>query len=133
MPWHRTDDHRPSTVPLGWSGSALELGEDAGGVAVRLDVVPGAFDAAVLVEEEGGAQDADRLAAVGGLLAPGAPGLHDGVVGVGEEGEAQAVLAAEALVAGGVVGGDADHGDAGGPEAGQVVVELAGLLGASQD
>jgi hypothetical protein len=35
-------------------------------------------------------------------------------------------------VADGVVGGDADHGDAGGLEAGQVVVELAGLLGASE-
>jgi hypothetical protein len=33
-------------------------------------------------------------------------------------------------VAGGVVGGDADHRHPGGLEAGQVVVELAGLLGA---
>ena len=71
-----------------------------------------------------GAQHADRGAAVGGLLAPGAPGVHDGVVGVGQEGEAQAVLVAEPLVAGGVVGGDADHRDAGGLEAGQVVARL---------
>jgi hypothetical protein len=53
------------------------------------------------------------------------------VVGVGEEGEHQPVLVAEALVAGGVVGGDADHRHPGGLEAGQVVVELAGLLGAA--
>jgi hypothetical protein len=33
-------------------------------------------------------------------------------------------------VAAGVVGGDADDGNAGGLEAGQVVVELAGFLGA---
>ena len=38
-------------------------------MAVGLDVVPGALDAALVVEEEGGAEDADRLAAVGGLLA----------------------------------------------------------------
>jgi hypothetical protein len=99
-------------------------------VAVGLDVVPGAFHAALLVEEEGGAQDADRGAAVASLLAPGAPGVHDGVVGVGEEGEPQPVLVAEALVAGRVVGGDADHRHPGGLEGGQILVELAGLLGA---
>jgi hypothetical protein len=56
----------------GWGRSAPEVGEDGGGVAVGLDVVPGALDPAVLVEEEGGAQDADRGAAVAGLLSPGA-------------------------------------------------------------
>jgi putative polyketide hydroxylase len=106
-PPHRT--RRPPWPPPSRPGPAVrrswcELGEDGGGVAVGVDVVPGAFDLALLVEEEGGAQDADRGAAVAGLLAPGAPGVHDGVVGVGEQGEAQAVLVAEALVAGGVVG-----------------------------
>ena len=129
---HRMRQPRLSTAQGRSSRSAPELGEDAGGVAVGLDVVPGPFDPAVLVEEEGGAQDADRGAAVAGLLPPGAPAVHDGVVGVGQEGEAQAVLVAEPLVAGGVVGGDADHRDAGGLEAGQVVVELAGLLGAAR-
>jgi 2-polyprenyl-6-methoxyphenol hydroxylase-like FAD-dependent oxidoreductase len=125
----------PSSAPPSPPGSAgrrsgLELGEDRGGVAVGGDVVPGALDPAVVVEQEGGAEDTDRGAAVALLLAPGAPGVHHGVVGVGEQGEPQAVLVAEALVAGGVVGRDADHGDAAGLEAGQVVVELAGLLGA---
>ena len=41
-------------------------------MAVGLDVVPGALDAALLVDEEGGAQDPDGGAAVAGLLAPGA-------------------------------------------------------------
>jgi hypothetical protein len=53
------------------------------------------------------------------------------MVGVGQQREAQAVLAAEALVALGRVAADADDGQLGGLERVQVVVELARFLGAA--
>src|SRR6266511_261830 len=105
--------------------------QDLGGVAVGLDVVPGPLDPALLVDQEGGAQYADGGLAVADFLTPGAPSIDDLVVGVGQQREAQPVLVAEALVALGVVGRDADHRDAGGLEGGQVVVELAGFSSAA--
>src|SRR4029453_8229900 len=90
------------------SDLGAERFEDLGGVAVGLDVVPGAFDAALLVDQEGRAQHPDAGLAEPGLLPPGAVGVHDLVVGVGQQGELEAVLVAEALVALGVVAGDAD-------------------------
>src|SRR5829696_8821299 len=115
--------------------AALDLGaecfEDLGGVAVGLDVVPGPLDAALLVDERG-AQHPDAGLAVPGLLAPGAPGLHDLVVGVGQQRELETVLVAEALVALSVVAGDADDRHGGGLEGGQAVVELARLAGAAR-
>jgi hypothetical protein len=54
------------------------------------------------------------------------------VVAVGQQGELETVLVAEALVTLGVVAGDADDRHAGGLEAGQVVVELARLAGAAR-
>src|SRR5215211_9082068 len=87
--------------------AASDLGaerlEDFGGVAVGLDVVPGPLDVALLVDQEGGAQHPDAGLPVPGLLPPGAVGVHDLVGGVGQQGELEAVLVPEALVALGVV------------------------------
>src|SRR4029450_11182722 len=71
--------------------------EDLGGVAVGLDVVPGPLDAALLIDQERGAQHPDAGLAIPGLLPPGAVGVHDLVVGVGQQWELQAILVAEAL------------------------------------
>jgi hypothetical protein len=54
------------------------------------------------------------------------------VVAVGQQGELETVLVAEALVTLGVVAGDADDRHASGLEAGQVVVELARLAGTAR-
>src|SRR5215216_2785525 len=116
--------------------AALDLGaerlKDLGGVAVGLDVVPGPLDTALFVDQKGGAQHPNAGLAIPGLLPPGAVGVHDLVVGVGQQWELEAVLVAEALVALGVVAGDADDRHAGGLEVGQVVVELARFAGAAR-
>ena len=106
--------------------------KDLGGVAVGLDVVPGPLDPALAVDQEGRAQHPDAGLAIPALLPPGAVGVHDLVVGVGQQRELEAVLVAEALVALGIVGRDADDRHAGGLEGGQVVVELARLTGAAR-
>ena len=67
---------------------------------LRADLVPGLLDLALLVDEEGGADDAHVLAAVVDLLAPHAVLLGDGVIGVGEQGEAERVLVVELLLLG---------------------------------
>jgi len=84
--------------------SAPELLQDGSGVAVGLDVVPGPLDPALLVEQEGRAQDADRGAAVAGLLPPGAQDSMTAWSASVRRGNPQPVLVAEALVAGAVVG-----------------------------
>ncbi len=89
-------------------------------------------DLAVRTDQEGRPDDPDRLLAVQGLLAPGPVGLAHRVVGVGEQGELEAVLLPELLVLVGAVGRDAQHGHLGPGKGPQVVVELAGLLGAAR-
>src|SRR3546814_21114361 len=65
---------------------------------LRADLGPGLDDLAVLVDQERRADDAQVLPAVYRLLAPGAVLLGHGVVGVGEEGEAERVLVVELLL-----------------------------------
>src|SRR5215470_1421598 len=95
------------------------------------DAVHGTGDLAVGVHDEGGADDAGDGAAVKLLFAVGAPLGEDGLVGVGQEGEVQALGVAEARELGGWVGGDAQDGEAGVVEFAEVVAEVAGLLGAA--
>src|SRR6266511_1186518 len=118
-------------TPAGTRGLGGRLRQDLLGVAIGLDVVPGALDRALLIDQEGRAEYADGGLAVAVLLAPRAVGLHHLMIEVRQQREAQPVLLAEGAVAGGVVRGDADHRHAGPLEPVQVVVELAGFRGAA--
>src|SRR6185369_40246 len=101
-------------------------------VAVDADLLPHLAHGSRGVDQEGRALDAHGLLAVHVLLAPGAIGFGDLVIGVGEEGEVEGVLVAELAVTRHVVGGDAeDHGVLG-PYLGAAVAEGAGLLGAAR-
>src|SRR4051812_37338162 len=75
--------------------SDRQILDDLGDVARCLDVVESAFDLAVLVDDDRGADDADDRLAVELLLAVGAVRLQDLLVGVGEEGDLQGLLLAE--------------------------------------
>src|ERR1700687_4447019 len=128
---------RPWALPaICWKISiALERregGEHLGVVAVDVDPLPDLAHLAGAVDEEGRALDAHRLLAVEVLLAPGAIGLGDLVVGIGEQREVEAELVAEHAVAGDVVGRDAEHGGAVGGQLGPAVAEGASLAGASR-
>ena len=86
---------------------------------------------AVGCDDDGGADDAHVRLAVHGFFAPGAPGFQDSMVGVGEEGERQAVLGAEFAVRAGLVRADAYDDGAPGQEEVVGVAETAGFLGAA--
>ena len=58
-----------------------------------------AFDDALFVDDEGGAEGSEILAAVHRLFTPGTEGLIEVHVGVGNEVEGQLVLGDEPLVA----------------------------------
>lgn len=79
------------------------------GFGLDLLTLDDVFDDAFLVDEEGGANGAEVLAAVHRFLCPDAHLLHQRVVGVGDEGEGQLVLCLELLVAGGAVHADAHY------------------------
>src|SRR3954452_20746757 len=72
------------------------------------DLAPHLRDLAVRPDQVGRAVDAHVLLAVHALLDPGAKGLDNGPFGVRAQGEAQAVLLLELVVAGGTVLGHAD-------------------------
>ncbi|GAA3061482.1 hypothetical protein GCM10020000_50890 [Streptomyces olivoverticillatus] len=80
--------------------------DDLRDVAGGLDVVEGALDLALLVDDHGGADDAGDGLAVELLLAEGAVGLEDLLVGVAEEGDLQGFLLAELGELLGLVGGE---------------------------
>jgi hypothetical protein len=100
-------------------------------VAGRLDVVQGAFDLPLLVHDNRRPDDADDRLAVELLLAEGAVGLQDLLVGVGEEGDLQGLLLAELRELLRLVGRDAEDVVAGAGEEFEVVREVARLLGAA--
>ena len=82
------------------------------------------LDDAVLVDHEGGAEGAHVLASVHALLAPHAHGLHQLLVGVGNQGEGQFVLVDKLAVRGGTVYTHANHFVAPGTELAVVVAQL---------
>ena len=95
-------------------------------------VVLGKCHSAVGSHHHGRADDAGVDLAVVLLLAPHAPGLHDGVVGIRQQGEGQVVAVGELGLRALRVGGDADDGIASRLECFQGVPEVARLLGASR-
>ena len=78
----------------------LQKGQHVGGVGVRLYLRHDALDAALLVNEEGGAHHAHRGFAVQLLFLPHAVGFYGLPFRVGKQQERQAVLFCEFLVRG---------------------------------
>ena len=76
----------------------LERRLGLGDGVLRAHLVEDARELALLVDDEGGADDAHELLAVERLLAPHAPRLGDRVVLVGEQREAEPVLVVELLL-----------------------------------
>src|SRR5688500_2881743 len=87
--------------------SGAERGEGVRDRVLGLHAVPGTGDPTVLVDQERGPDDPHRGLPVPRLLAPGAPSVRDPMVGVGQEREAEVVLAVEGELRLGEVGGDA--------------------------
>ena len=100
-------------------------------VAVGLHVVPGLLDAAVLVDQEGGADHPGRRLSVEQLLAVGAVSRRHLVAGICQQLELEPELAAKTTVALRIVRRDAHDVDPMTLEGGQLVVELARLLRAA--
>ena len=80
------------------------------GVSFGLTLYQASCDLALLVDEERRADDAHVGLAVDLLLAPHAVRLGHGVLGVGQQREAEPVLVVELLLLGGQVGADAEDG-----------------------
>src|SRR5205807_4484087 len=84
---------RPASMPALWPSTACgprnsaEGSEQLGGRVLGADLVPGLFDLALLVDQEGRPDDAHVRAAVVLLLAPYAICLGHGVVFVCEQRE----------------------------------------------
>src|SRR5699024_1533103 len=107
--------------------SGAELGAQASDVALGVDVVFGPGHGSVLGDDEGRAQSAVEGAVADRLLPVAAIGLRDLGAGVGQERERQVLVGGEGPDRLGVIGGDADHVEAGGGQRRQVVAEVAGL------
>ena len=69
-------------------------------------------DDAALVDEKGGAHDAEADLAVELLFLPDSIGLNDHALGIGEKGEGQRILFCKFFVRGDAVAADADDGNA---------------------
>lgn len=112
--------------------STSERREDLVVVRFRMGTRQDVGDLLIGVDHERRARDAPVGAAVHVLLHPGAVGLGDAVVGVGEQGEVQAVLGGEGGQDLRRVGGDAE--DPGVPRGVvlRAVADVAGLLGAAR-
>ena len=95
-------------------------------VPLDLHRVPELSDRTVWRDEEGAADDPHAGLAVHLLLAPHAPRLGDGAVGVGDEREGEALLGLEPIVALDAV---AAHPHDDGPEGGEVIVQIAEVPG----
>jgi len=85
------------------------------------------LDDPFFVDDEGGAEGAEVLAAIHGLFCPHAHLLHERVVGVRHEGEGQFVFGLELLVAGGTVYADSHDGVALAAQFTVVVADAASL------
>lgn len=87
------------------------------------------LDHAVFVHQVSGAQRAHGLASAKGLFAPAAEGLLQGGLGVGDEGEVQAVFLGKFQLSRTFVAADADDGVAGSLELCTVGLQGAGFGG----
>lgn len=97
-------------------------------MAGYLDAAKGAGDAAVFVDDEGGAFDAEDFFAVHGFFLDDSVEAADGSVGVAEERIGQADFGAELFVGGDAVAADAEYGRAGGDDVGVDVAKLASFV-----
>lgn len=88
----------------------------------------GVGDAAALVDDEGGAFDAEDFFAVHGLFFDDAVEPADGAVGVAEERVGQADFGAEFFVGGQAVAADAEDDSSGGDDFGVDVAKLASFV-----
>src|SRR5690606_32146931 len=101
------------------------------GVAGDLDLAPLGSDAAVGIDQEGAALDAEELAAVQRFLPDDVEGLAQGLVGVGDQVEAETLLRAEVGVRLHRILRHAEDLGAGAAEPGQQGVELQAFGGAA--
>jgi hypothetical protein len=98
------------------------------GVAGDFDAAEDAGEAAVFVDDEGGAFDAEDFFAVHGFFLEDAVEAADGAVGVAEERVRQGVFGGEFFVGGEAVAADAEDKGAGGGELGVEVAKLASFV-----
>ena len=112
-----------------------ELLAQTGDMAGGSDVVtsqPYSAISAIGAHHDGGADDSRVGAPVVLLLTPGAPLLHDPVLGVGQQREGQRLLACEIGQRARGIRGDPDDGVPGGRPCCQGIAEITGLLGATR-
>jgi hypothetical protein len=98
------------------------------GVAGYFDAAEDAGEAAVFVDDECGAFDAEDFFAVHVFFLEDAVKPADGAVGVAEEGVRQGVLGGEFFVGGEAVAADAEDEGAGGGDLGMEVAKLASFV-----
>ena len=139
----RTVDHLKIVSPASWTTPATPPGYGPAAssdrqvlaqlrdVAGRAHVVLRHLDLPLRVDHERRADHAGHGLAVHLLLAERAPGVEHVLVGVGQQREGEPLLVAELGELRGLVGGDAEHVEACAVELGEVVAEVAGLLGAA--
>src|SRR6476469_7553347 len=108
-----------------------EVATELGHVAGRLDVVEGVADLALLVDDEGGPDDALDALAVGFLLTSGAAGRVHAELLVAEQRDGEVVAPAELRQLGRLVLGDPDDLVAVLLQRVERLAEVAGLLGAA--
>ncbi|MDT7578030.1 MAG: competence protein ComEC, partial [Pseudonocardiales bacterium] len=140
----RTVDHLKIVSPASWTTPATASGyggsaESDRQVLAQLRDVSGGphvvlrhLDLPVRVHHERGADHAGHGLAVHLLLPERAPGVEHVLVRVGQQGKGEPLLVTELRELGGLVGGDAEHVEARAVELGEVVPEIAGLLGATR-
>ena len=122
-------DTPPLVGSLGPGLLLMEVVQDLLGVDLRLDFLgmEDFLDHAVFVHQVSGAQRAHGLASAKGLFAPAAEGLLQGGLGVGDEGEVQAVFLGKFQLSRTFVAADADDGVAGSLKLGTVGLQGAGF------
>src|SRR4051812_49155389 len=103
-----------ATPSAGWvalmrSSLESEVAAELGDVTGRLDVVEGVRDGAVIIDDDGAADDALDGLAVELLLAEGAPPVHHRPVRIRQEGDRQTLLLSELGELGRGIGRDAQH------------------------
>src|SRR5438132_3793134 len=120
-----------STTRPGRLAHVLEDALDLRDGVLGADFVEDAGQLALFVDDECRAHDAHELAPVERLFAPDSEGLRDGVVGVGEEREAEAVFVVELLLFLDRIGADPEHDRIQLLQLREGVAQAARLLGAT--
>ena len=86
----------------------LKQGEHLGGVGVGLDVLHHGGDMSLLIDEEGGTDDAHAYLAAALLFLPYTVGIDGDTVGIGEKDEGKVVFLRKFLMRGSAVTADTD-------------------------